>query len=158
MLPNEVPIHDLRCPHCGWSIRCGAEGMLQWLQTAGKLRRAKEPPLELLVELFTTAAAQFRCPQCHQAGLAAARHVEEDDDQAWGMARRCAGCAEMISVERLEIFPDERLCARCKAAGVDPSGPAEVEYCERCGGLLVMRQARGAGVARYVMSCSDCRR
>lgn len=131
--------------------------MLRWLRDVRQVRRDAEPEPELLAELFRVAAAKFTCPKCAAVGLVV-REVAEEDNEAWGMARACEACKRPIPVERLEVFPDARLCTACQAQSDrgELTGPAE--YCPRCGSVMGVRQGGGAGVTRYVMSCPSCRR
>lgn len=132
--------------------------MIEHLRAAGMLRRCGGPDADLLPELFRTAATRLACPGCGVRGLAVREPVDDADDEAWGMARRCDGCSSPIPRERLEALPDTRLCAACQAGDErgQPGGPAE--YCPKCGSVMTVRQSRGAGLARYVLACPSCRR
>jgi DNA-directed RNA polymerase subunit M/transcription elongation factor TFIIS len=129
--------------------------MLAWLRTAGMVRRDAAPEPDLLPELFRSAAPRFACPQCNAVGLSVGQPVEEDDED-WGMARKCESCHRPIARERLEVFPDTRLCVECQSATDRGDEPSDVEYCPRCGSIMTLRQSR-RGLTRYVMSCPACR-
>ncbi len=131
--------------------------MVDWLRRARLVRRGIEPELELLGELFRSAAGKFECPQCGSQGMDV-RAADDGDDEAWGMARRCEQCDRSIDRERLEALPGTRLCMACQAGDEwgEPGGPAE--YCAKCGDVMVTRPSRGAGVTRYVTVCPSCRR
>jgi hypothetical protein len=148
---------ELSCPNCSYTLVCGPGAMLDWLRQARIVRRGVEPEQELLAELFRTSAGKFTCPECGKTGLQA-RTVDDGDDEAWGLARRCEGCQQPIDRERLEALPDTRLCTKCQAGDERgaPSGPAE--YCAKCGEIMVTRPTRGAGVTRYQTVCPSCRR
>jgi predicted RNA-binding Zn-ribbon protein involved in translation (DUF1610 family) len=130
--------------------------MLRWLKSAGMVRRDTAPEPELLPELFRAAAAKFACPKCGRLGLVAA-DAGEDDDEAWGMARKCVECGQPIPRERLEVFPGATLCVECQGKSDRGEPTGEAEYCPRCGSVMQLRQS-GRGVTRYVMACPRCRR
>lgn len=148
---------ELACSHCNWTNQCGPGAMLRWLRDVRQVRRDAEPEPELLGELFRIAAPKYTCPKCAAVGLVV-REVPEEDDEAWCMARPCESCRKPIPAERLEVFPNTRLCTACQAKSDrgELTGPAE--YCPRCGSVMALRQSGGAGVTRYVMSCPSCRR
>lgn len=145
----------LECPNCRWHTVCGPSQMLDWLRKVKMVRRDAAPEPELLPELFRAAAARFACPQCNGLGLAIGAAADESDE-AWGMARKCESCGRPIARERLEIFPDTRLCVECQATSDRGDAPSDVEYCPRCGSIMTIRQSR-RGLTRYVMSCPNCR-
>jgi DNA-directed RNA polymerase subunit M/transcription elongation factor TFIIS len=148
---------DLGCQHCDWHSMCGPPQMLQWLKTAGMVRRDAAPDLDLLPELFRSAAGRMKCPKCGQTGLVAESNRDDTEDEAWGMARKCAICEQPIPAERLEVFPNAELCVACQAKSDRGESTGAVEYCPNCGSVMTMRQDR-RGVTRYVMSCPQCRR
>jgi ssDNA-binding Zn-finger/Zn-ribbon topoisomerase 1 len=129
--------------------------MLDWLRKLKMVRRDAAPEPELLPELFRAAAGRFVCPQCKGVGLAIGA-PDDESDEAWGMARKCDACGHPIASERLEVFPDTRLCVECQAASDRGDAPADNEYCPRCGSVMTIRQSR-RGLTRYVMSCPHCR-
>lgn len=150
----------LQCPRCEFAAVCGLSEMLRWVQTAGMMRRSKEPEPAVIEELFHQSAGRFCCPDCGHAGLVVEDAEDDESDDAWGMARKCAGCGQPIAAERLKIFPDTKLCAACQrgADASESSDSAVPEYCPRCGSIMILRQVRSGGVARYAMACPDCGR
>lgn len=147
----------LACPHCSYSALCGLGAMIDWLRRARMARRDIEPDADVLGELFRAAAGKFACPQCGGVGMAVG-DADAEDDEAWGMARRCDGCGQPIDRERLEALPEARLCMACQAGDErgDSGGPHE--YCQHCGEVMVTRPSRGPGVTRYRTVCPSCRR
>jgi DNA-directed RNA polymerase subunit M/transcription elongation factor TFIIS len=131
--------------------------MLQWLKSAGMVRRDAAPDLDLLPELLRSAAGRMKCPECGQVGLSAEAIPEDADDEDWGMQRQCAICDQPIPAERLEIFPNAELCVACQAKSDRGESSGAVEYCPHCGSVMTVRQDR-RGVTRYVMACPQCRR
>ena len=149
---------ELRCTSCSYHAVCSPGDMVRWLTNVGMLRRTSEPELALLAELFVSAGAKFVCPDCGARGLIVTElsDIAEDDEEAWGMARACEGCRKPIALERLEIFPDTRLCPICQAK--DEAGELsndDVEYCPKCGSLMEIRQSRATGITRFVMKCAN---
>jgi RNA polymerase-binding transcription factor DksA len=152
---------ELACPACQWTEVCGPGAMLGWLRSVKMARRDTEPDPELIAELFRSAVDRFECPECHAKGLialASQADAEEQDDEAWGMARICQGCQRPIPRERLEVFPNTRLCVDCQAKDDRGEQGGAAEYCPRCGNVMVLRQSSGAGLARYKMTCPSCRK
>lgn len=155
-MPN---VAELACRECGYQMTCGPEAMLDWLRRVRMVRADVLPEPELLGELFHSAADRFQCPQCDVVGMLV-RPIDDqlDDDEAWGMARRCESCSQPIARERLEALPDVRLCAACQAGDERGEAAGPREFCPRCGEVMTVRPARGAGIARYQMICPSCRR
>lgn len=129
--------------------------MIEWLREAQMTRRGTAPEAELLGELFRAGAGRFACPQCGAVGLAV-EDAAVEDDEAWGMARKCDDCGKPIARERLEVFPDTRRCVSCQGRSDRGEATGPDEYCPKCGSVMSMRQSR-RGVTRYVMSCPNCR-
>ncbi len=147
---------ELECSQCDWHTLCGPTQMLQWLRTAGMVRRDAAPDVELLPELLKSAALKLKCPKCLANGLTATEQQDESDDEEWGMARKCAVCQQPIPLERLEVFPGAELCVSCQGKSDRGEGSDAPEYCPRCGNLMTLRQVRRS-VTRYVMACPSCR-
>jgi len=147
---------ELACPGCRYTNVCSPLAMLEWLRRAKMVRRDVQPDVELIEELFRAAARKFTCPECGTTGLIV-RAAAREDDEDWGMARACDECGRPIARERLEIFPDTRLCVACEGSEDrgELTGPAE--YCPRCGNLMTVRPTRTAGITRYKLACSKCR-
>jgi len=120
------------------------------------LRRDVTPELDLLAELFRASAGKFACPECSAVGLAVRAVDDDGDDEAWGMARKCDGCGQPIPKERVEALPNVRLCVACQSGDDRGETPGEREFCPRCGSVMVVRQSRGAGLARYALVCPAC--
>jgi hypothetical protein len=147
---------DLTCSACAKREVVGPLQMLERLRDAGVLKREKQPDWELVRELFQSRVAVHRCGTCGSGAVALKPHVEGDDED-WGDTRCCDRCRAKIPTDRLEIFPDTRLCVACQR--IHDRGPAEVEpeYCPRCGAVMQLRLSQSARIARYVMRCPACR-
>jgi predicted RNA-binding Zn-ribbon protein involved in translation (DUF1610 family) len=156
-MPPATPEFDLRCPNCAWVTICGPAQMADWLLRHRLIKSTSDVPTDLLVELFRTSSAKLSCPQCGKRGLVAAPS-EALADEEWGQSRTCESCGAAIPPERLEVFPDARLCADCQQRDERGELAGRAEYCPRCGSIMVLRQSRGAGITRYVMTCPACRR
>jgi RNA polymerase-binding transcription factor DksA len=152
---------ELACPQCHWTEICGPGAMLGWLRKVKMARRDTEPDPELLAELFRSAVDRFECPACQAKRLIARASqalAEEEDDEAWGMARVCQDCQRPIPRERLEVFPDSLLCVACQSRDDRGEQVGAAEYCPRCGNVMSLRQTTAAGLTRYKMTCPSCRK
>lgn len=154
-LPNYV---QLTCRHCNATAVCGPDAVLRRLQAAGKLRRQKEPSPELVTEVLNASASTLRCHECGMSGLIVQPVGDDFDDDMWPDERSCERCGTTIPHERVELFPDVRLCVRCQQKADSGADDSPAEYCPRCGGLMEVGQAGGAGLTRYRMVCRDCGR
>ena len=85
------------------------------LRALGSLRREKEPSPELVFELFRSAADRLPCSKCGSVGMVIGPCEDEWDDESWGMQRGCNSCGKPIPAERLELFPNTRLCVEYAA-------------------------------------------
>ena len=72
------------------------------------------------------------------------------------MARRCDDCGQAIPRERLELFPQSRLCVACQSRDEKGERPVEVEYCPRCGSAMELAPSRTSGITRYRLVCRSC--
>ena len=146
-------LREFRCPTCGHAAFQDFAKTVASLRTAGMLRRVEKPDEALVVELLATSSERLRCGECGETGV---RVSEAHDEFDWPEPKKCERCKAEIPAERLEIFPDTKLCVKCQSAGDAGMPSDEPEFCPRCGGLMQMRQAGGSGLARYVMKCNDC--
>lgn len=142
----------LRCPDCDWSELCDLTGMRAWLHTLGMLRRVTDPEPAMLVELFRKSRERFECPECDATLL-----IEQPTEGDWGEAKTCQACGQVIPAERLAAIPSATTCAACQEKLDRGEVLGEAEYCDYCGGIMVMRKST-SGVTRYLMRCSDCGR
>lgn len=143
---------ELRCRQCAWSELCGVSEMINHLQRLGMMRRPKEVDPATVRELFLGSADRMACPDCGQAPLVPG--PPEEEQAHWPGSRRCEGCGEVISSERVAAMPDIRICVACQGRDEAGSPTVEQEYCPRCGSAMILRQSSGAGLTRYRMVCS----
>lgn len=148
---------QVKCRHCGHAEICRLERMTGWLSQSGMLRRAPDTEPQFIMELFTSAVPSLACTECGERGLDAVPIVEQVDGN-WGEAPACEQCGSAMAADRLEVFSNATLCAECQADLDKGKVPEEPDYCPRCGALMELSPSRGAGVARYVMRCSECGR
>ena len=150
-LPAEI---DLRCAKCGHTEFFDVPRMLRSLQSAGKLKRSKDPPQAMVVELFHATIGEIRCTDCGGFAYEASPVATWDDDAH--SIKRCETCGAAIDPDRLEIFPETTLCTACqRKQEANPSGSEEPEFCPRCGAIMKLRGS-SRGVAKYILSCPDC--
>ena len=146
---------ELRCPSCDDIQRYGLQDIVALLTSQGKLRKDKDPPWELLEELFRSAAASLSCGECGRTGLGVSREDDLEDEE-WGAPRRCEVCGQPIPAERMEVFPDTRVCVSCKVGDEHRPVDDEPQYCSHCGAVLQMKLSSGSGISRYRMACLEC--
>jgi predicted RNA-binding Zn-ribbon protein involved in translation (DUF1610 family) len=131
--------------------------MSDWLLRHRLVKPDSDVATDLLIELFRTSAGRFACPQCGKTALAATPS-EPLDDEAWGEPRKCESCGAPIPSERLEVFPETRLCVACQNRDDRGELTGPPEYCPHCGSVMVLKRSSGTGITRYIMSCPACRR
>jgi len=145
---------ELQCPSCSWHRVVDLAGKLQTLLAAGKLRRDKSPDPAIVEELFRQQLPQISCGACGGSGLRL-RALREDSED-WGDAKVCRTCKQTISPERLEIFPNAEQCARCQQKADSGEGENDVDFCPRCGEVMIAGTSRSAGLTRYRLRCPTC--
>jgi len=143
---------QLSCRACHWAEQCSPVTAGQWLERAGRPRKAGLPETPILHELLRAAAPSLECPDCGEAGLRFAR-VEEDLEFA--TPRPCEACGKQIPAERLAALPKVKWCAACAGALERGASPGQQDYCPRCGSIMELRPSRGAGITRYELRCSS---
>ena len=144
----------LRCPRCGWQTTCGREELAKRLRTLGLLRRAPNPPEDLLQELLPLHISRLICDECGEPGLATGTEPQELFEDDWQQAVVCQVCRQPIDPERLEVYPSAQRCVQCQDAEDRGLTPVEVDYCSRCGAVLELRVSRSGGVTRYKQFCT----
>lgn len=144
-------LRQLRCAGCHWRKTVGPDEMIERLRLMGRLRRDAKPDWEYVLELFRLESQNMACVECGQQGLLVEPVTDDFDD--WGQAVKCEVCKTPIPLERIEIFPDSKRCAKCVDVSME-----EREFCDYCGGLMKMVRRKGTGISGYQMACSDCGR
>jgi hypothetical protein len=151
----------LTCSACQHKTLCDELQLAARLRTVGMLRREAEPSYDMIDALVLDASRKMACDKCGHVGLKVilADDLDEDDwgSGTWGEARKCERCCKIIPAERLEVFPNSKLCATCQSqADSGAADDEEPEYCRRCGSLMEMRRSTGTGISRYQMVCTGC--
>lgn len=151
----------LSCSKCGWRTVASEDELARRLRILGLLRRSPHPPPEIVTELLRANAYRLACDACHQTGLTIVgaddggplgnRATDEGD---WQQAVVCQICREPIPLERLEVFPKAKCCAKCQDVADKIGDPAAPEFCPRCGALLEIRVSRAGGITRYKQFCT----
>ena len=147
----------LICKSCDKVERCNTLRILERLREQHMLRRNVAPDEDLIRALLAQAVDSMACVSCGQFGLSLS-DSDPMDELDWGNekkpSKKCEGCRQPIPAERLEIFPDTVLCMECQS-GIERGEPLgdEVEYCERCGDIMVLKQSTSRG---YRMVCRAC--
>jgi predicted RNA-binding Zn-ribbon protein involved in translation (DUF1610 family) len=131
--------------------------MVELLRAQRLVKSTSDIETDMLVELFRSSAGKFRCAECGHVGLLATAAADLDDE-AWGEARKCESCGAVIPAERLEVFPETRLCVDCQQRDESGEIAGEAEYCPRCGAVMMLERSRVIGITRYLMICPACRR
>lgn len=149
---------EARCSKCQASYAPDLVQRLWWLRAIGKLRQEARPDVTLVDELFRTAGSQFSCPGCGAIGLSIQLIEDDDEDAAWGMPRRCDDCGTAIPRERLELFPQSRLCVACQSRDERGEISQSVDYCPHCGSAMTLAPSRTTGITRYRLTCRACGR
>lgn len=144
---------EVCCSGCGHSKLYGQEEMLSYLRRLGKFRRSAKPKLDIVQQLFESTAETMPCGECGHIGMQVS--VAEIDDD-WGDAKCCERCAVPIPIERLEIFPETKLCMKCQSASDSGSDEQMVEYCPRCGSVMSMQPTTKSGLTGYTLKCGAC--
>jgi RNA polymerase-binding transcription factor DksA len=155
-MTSRFPRIELLCPHCGTREQLDEQTLLTRLQSEGMLRREKEPSWDLAVQLLRSRVDEFSCRDCYANGL---RIEDRDHSRAddWDDVRRCERCSEPIPSERLEVFPDSKLCSACQRKSEQGDSGEAAEFCSHCGAILTLQQSR-RGLVHYVMRCPECGR
>ena len=148
----------LRCESCGWQTTCGEAEIVSRLRSLGLLKRAANPPEELVYELLLASVSRLSCDQCHTVGLAFSEpeksKVFDSDAGDWQQAIVCEVCRKPIPPERVEVFPEARRCVDCQNVADRGEEPEELEFCEKCGSLVELRVSRSSGITRYKRFCT----
>ncbi len=143
----------LCCEKCGWQTVCGQTQLERRLRTLGLLRRAPNPPEELVAELLSANLGQLVCDHCQHVGLFVEGDKSADQDD-WQQAVVCQICNQPIPPERLEIFPNVRRCVGCQDAADRGIEKDEPDFCPKCGALVELRVSRTSGITRYKLFCT----
>jgi len=142
------------CPYCDWREDRTVAELDSQLRGLGMIRREENADLDLMLELARVKKPDLRCPSCNRPGFTA-EAVDPGEDE-WGAGKPCANCGNTIPAERLELFPDQDLCAKCQGT-VDKGGHLSGDdYCPHCGTPMVVRQTK-VGIRRYQQICPKCR-
>ncbi len=152
-----MPYLRWNCPACHHTEETPQDALYQRLRGAGLLRRVKAEEakdLDYLLQLAGSAKEKLTCPGCG-AGNYLPAAAAEDESTGWGEQRRCTVCKNIISPERLEVFPDTTLCPACQQKA-EKGDSGQAEYCPRCGTPMQVRQRRGRGIAAYELACPSC--
>jgi DNA-directed RNA polymerase subunit M/transcription elongation factor TFIIS len=147
----------LQCSSCDRVEYCDVDNLLRKLRSVQMLRRNVEPDEELIRELIAQAADRLPCPKCDSHGVSISDNDPFDDD-AWGDPKKCERCSAKIPPERLEVFPDTKLCMKCQSGEERGESSDEPDFCPRCGDVLQMKRRTGGGLAGYRMVCPSCTR
>lgn len=124
------------------------------LRTLGLLRRAPNPPGELVAELLRVNLSRLSCDECGCVGLALRDTDDADEWDDWQQAVLCEVCSQPISPERLEVLPEAKRCVGCQGAADRGEEVDEPDFCPKCGALVELRVSRGRGTTRYKLFCT----
>lgn len=144
----------LACPRCDWQAICNGVEVERRLRTLGLLRRAPNPPEELVAELLAANTGRLACDRCGAVGLAVGQADDADEWDDWQQAVVCEVCQQPIPPERLEIFPAAKRCVGCQDKADRGQEADEPDFCPKCGSLVELRVSRGGGTTRYKLFCT----
>ena len=144
----------MSCTGCGQVRGEELEGLLR---SAGHLRRQANPDVDVMWELLTAIKPSLSCDACGAAEVKVEHDVWEDEGEGWLEAKFCQRCRNAIPPERVELFPDEVLCAACRNAD-DKGEQDSFSFCSRCGSHTELRPRTTSGVTRFVVFCPTCGR
>jgi Prokaryotic dksA/traR C4-type zinc finger len=151
---------EFRCQHCSQIRSYTAEQIEEELRSLRFLRRSDHPEPDTLLELAHASIAQGLWPACEACGekkLAVPRLESIAPDSEWNDSIPCENCGAEIPSERLELFPDSRICMRCQKKLEKGEVPGDIDYCPHCGDILQLRlSARGA--TSYKRYCPACKK
>lgn len=145
---------ELTCRHCNWRTLCGDVEAARRLRALGLLRRAPDPPDDLVCELLKAHGQRLTCDNCRHPGLVIDFNPAAPDDDDWQTAVVCEVCRKPIPDERLQAVPGAKRCVACQDAEERGLAPTEPDFCPKCGALLELRVARGGGLTRYKLACT----
>jgi hypothetical protein len=148
---------ELFCRSCKARTPFGLIEMDRMLRGLRLPRPDAQPDPDIVVELIKVAQPRLTCPYCGHQGLSL-ESTAGDSDENWGMARTCESCGKAIPAERIEVFPDTKLCMRCQSGEERGQSRDAPEYCPHCGTPMQLRQSTRPGITRYEMNCPSCRR
>src|SRR5262245_30269176 len=127
-MPSSRSIIRWFCPYCSWQEDGTVAELDSKLRSLGMIKREEEAELSLLLELARIKKPDLRCPSCNRAGYTA--DAIDPSEDGWGQGKPCANCGTEIPAERLELFPDQDLCAKCQGK-VDKGGHLSGDdYCQ----------------------------
>lgn len=144
----------LKCRSCGKEEFVGLTGSVQRLADLGMLRRQKEPDAELILELLSSAVSRMTCRACEATGLELV--AAETWDDHFPTAKTCEHCGESILADRLEVFPDAKLCTNCQRREELGDSSEEETFCPKCGSIMQVREVRRV-ISQYQLVCPVCR-
>lgn len=144
------------CSACGREEQSGRRELIVRLRELGMLRRDDGRDIGLLLELARSKSAEMKCPACDASGYLPQETSGDDFDDA-PPPRPCLACGTTIPAERVELFPESDLCARCQEKVDRGEALSGDDFCDRCGTPLVVRKT-SSGVTRYQQVCPQCRR
>ena len=151
---DESALVSLACPACEFRETRTFADVVECLRQNGRLRREAKPIWDFGVPLWNLETAASLCPECGESTLVLEPFVNQGD---WddGVVR-CEACRQVISEERLEIFPETKVCSTCKSAS-EHSAPevSDEGFCPNCGNYLETILS-STHLARYRQRCQKC--
>jgi predicted RNA-binding Zn-ribbon protein involved in translation (DUF1610 family) len=154
-MPTARSIIRWFCPYCAWQEDGTVAELDSQIRRLGMIKREEKADVALLLELARIKKPDLRCPNCRKVGYTA--EAVDPSDDGWGRGKPCANCGTEIPEERLELFPDQDLCAKCQGT-IDAGGQLSGDdYCPNCGTPMVVKKT-SSGISRYQQVCPSCRR
>ena len=153
-MPQTI-LFEVRCPDCRFVELWGLERALRELVRAGRYHPRADFDPDMVRELFLIHIDKINCPECDRKGLTA--HIASKNTWSWADETCCEQCGKIIPPERLAALPGATLCVTCQTAIERGETLGPVEYCPRCGEIMVLKALASGGITRYERSCPRCR-
>ena len=151
---DESTLVSLECSACEFRETRVFADVFKCLRQNSRLRREAKPSWDFVVQLWNLEPSASLCAECGESTLVLQPFINQGgwDDEVV----RCEGCRQVIAQERLEIFPETRVCYKCQSALEQPTSQiSDQGFCPSCENYLETILA-SSHLARYRQRCQKC--